>query len=63
LFGQGVVSALCDSTIETYGSDGETIGFNDNWVDDPDAGEVVALGLNPAVDRITALEATLPPGS
>jgi hypothetical protein len=63
LFGQGIVSALYDSTVDINDSDGATIDFNDNWVGDPDAGEIVALGLNPVVHRVAALEVTLPPGS
>lgn len=63
LFGQGVLSALYDPTIELHDSDGTIIGFNDNWIDDPNAGEIAALSLNPVVDREAALKVTLPPGS
>ena len=59
---QGVSNYLYDVTIEIYNSDGVTIGFNDNWVDDPNAGEIAALGLNPTVDREAALKVTLAPG-
>lgn len=62
LSGQGVLNALYDPTVEIYNSDGETIGFNDNWVDGPDAGQMAALGLNPPIDREAALEVALAPG-
>ena len=62
LAAQGVSNYLYDVTIEIYNSDGVTIGFNDNWVDDPNAGEIAALGLNPTVDREAALKVTLAPG-
>jgi hypothetical protein len=63
LFDQGVSDYLYDVTVEIYNSDGVSIGFNDNWVDDPNAGEIAALGLNPTVDREAALEVALAPGS
>lgn len=63
LFGQGILSALYDPTLELHDGNGTIIGFNDNWGEDPDAGEIAALGLSPVVDRQSALKVTLAPGS
>jgi len=58
-----IQDGLYDPTIEIYNSDGASIGFNDNWGDGPDAGEIAALRLNPIIDREAALEVTLAPGA
>ena len=58
-----IQDGLYDPTIEIYNSEGATIGFNDNWGDGPEAGEIAALRLNPIIDREAALEVTLAPGA
>ncbi|MEO5753127.1 MAG: hypothetical protein ABIR38_00280 [Chthoniobacterales bacterium] len=63
LFAHGVSATLYDPTIELFNRDGISVAFNDNWEEGPDAGEIAALGLNPAVDREAALKVTLAAGS
>lgn len=59
---EGVANALSDPTLEIYNSDGESIGFSDNWVDESDAEELTNLGLSPTDNREAALVGDLAPG-
>jgi hypothetical protein len=59
-----VAHRLADPTLELVDANGTTLGFNDNWEDDPVmAAAVTASGLAPTDPRESAIVATLPAGN
>ncbi|HEX8078090.1 MAG TPA: hypothetical protein VF511_09770, partial [Chthoniobacterales bacterium] len=58
----GVPNALDDTTLEVRDVNGVLVGANDNWKDAPNASELTATGLAPALDPESAVLVTLGPG-
>ena len=59
----GINNSLADPTLDARDANGNQIGFNDNWQDDPvKAAQISAKGLAPASGNESALPLTLPPG-
>ena len=59
----GISHALADPTLEVRNANGDAIGFNDNWKDDPlEAAAVTATGLAPKKAKEAALALDLPAG-
>jgi hypothetical protein len=63
LSGVGVPNPLADPFIELHGPSGFTTITNDNWMDDPGAQQIQALGLAPTNNLESATIATLSPGN
>ena len=60
----GVNGFLADPTLELHDSEGNTIGFDDNWADDPgQKAQIAAAHLQPSDVKEAAFAATLSPGS
>jgi hypothetical protein len=59
----GVNGALADPTLTIFDSNSVQVGFNDNWVNDPNRQDVIDTGLAPTNDAESALVRTLAPGS
>ena len=59
---RGVPTPLQDPALELFESNGQRIGFNDNWRD-AQHGEIEQTGLAPVDDREAAIVTTLPPGA
>ncbi len=60
----GVPDSLADPHLTLVNSNGEEIGFNDNWQDDSaQAAQLEALGIPPQSATESAIVATLPPGA
>jgi hypothetical protein len=61
---QGILpGALTDPVLELHGPDGSLVGQNDNWRDDPSAGDLEASQIAPSNDLESALVVALPPGN
>ena len=60
--GQPVEGRLKDPVLELYNRNGVLLATNDNWKDDPQAGEVEQSNLAPRNERESALARTLTPG-
>ncbi len=59
----GINNPLIDPTLQLVDSNGQSVGFNDNWQDNPDqAARLQALNIAPVNPGESALVATLPPG-
>jgi hypothetical protein len=59
----GIAGALQDPTLELHDGNGNLLLFNNNWQDDPSAGEVQAINLAPNDPRESAVLRSLPPGA
>jgi hypothetical protein len=63
LAGNGITNPLSNPTLELFDNNGQSVGFNDNWQDDPaQAAQLQALALEPPNVSEAALVTTLPPG-
>ncbi len=63
LAGNGIPNPLSNPTLQLFDNNGQSVGFNDNWQDDPSqAAQLQALNLAPPNAGEAALVATLPPG-
>jgi hypothetical protein len=62
LLARGVSDALLDPTLELYDSNGNLLGFNDNWRTTQES-EIIATTVAPTDEREAAIVATLPPGA
>jgi hypothetical protein len=61
--GLSLLSGDFDPTLELRDADGNLIGYDNDWQDDPtQAAELIALGLAPPNNLDAAIVATLPPG-
>lgn len=58
----GLTGTLADPVLQLYGAQGNLISANDNWNNDPSAGELEWMGMMPADHREAAVMVTLPPG-
>ena len=59
----GINNALANPTLELFDSNGQSLGFNDNWLDDSSqVAELQALNLAPTSTSESALVTSLPPG-
>jgi hypothetical protein len=58
-----VSGALADPTLTIFDSSSVQVGFNDNWVNDPNRQDVIDTGIAPSNDKESALVRTLAPGS
>jgi hypothetical protein len=58
----GVSGALADPTLTIFDSNSVQVGFNDNWVNDPNRQDVIDTGVPPTNDKESALVRTLAPG-
>jgi hypothetical protein len=58
----GLTDALADPVLELYGAQGNLICINDNWTNDPAAGELESMGMMPIDHRESATVVVLPPG-
>ncbi len=59
----GINNPLQNPTLELFDNNGQSLAFNDNWLDDSSqVAELQALGLAPQSPSESALIATLPPG-
>jgi Concanavalin A-like lectin/glucanases superfamily len=63
LTSKGVANALEDPTLELHDASGAVIATNDNWQDDPNAGQVQAAGLAPTDLRESAIYLTMAPAA
>ena len=59
----GVSGALADPTLTVFDSNSVQVGFNDNWVNDPNRQDVIDTGIPPSNDKESALVRTLNPGT
>jgi hypothetical protein len=60
----GITNPLGNPTLQLINSDGQSVGFNDDWQDDPtQAAQLQSLSIAPSVAGESAIVATLPPGS
>jgi hypothetical protein len=57
-----VATPLADPFVQLFNSDGDNIGDNDNWMDDPNADLIQSLGLAPTDDLEAAVFANLTVG-
>jgi hypothetical protein len=63
LAGNGINNPLSNPTLQLFDNNGQSVGFNDNWQDDPSqAAQLQTLSLEPPNASEAALVATLPPG-
>ncbi|MEP6955230.1 MAG: peptidylprolyl isomerase [Chthoniobacterales bacterium] len=58
----GVMGALPDPTIELRNAQGTLVTANDDWGNNPQAGEIQSYGLQPGHPKEAAVIATLPQG-
>lgn len=59
----GIPNPLANPTLELVNSDGQSVGFNDNWQDDASqAAQLQALNIAPTMANESAIVAILPPG-
>jgi hypothetical protein len=59
----GINNALADPTLRLFDNNGQSVAFNDNWMDDPSqAAELQALQIAPSHAAESAIVTTLPPG-
>lgn len=63
LRGSGLATTLSDPNLTLYNSDGDVIGMNDDWMDDPNASEIAAVGLGPSDPSEAAFLGTFSPGA
>ncbi len=61
--GQPIPGRMNDPALELHDGTGTRIGYNDNWRNDADAGQLAATGLAPTNDLEAALYRTLSPGA
>ena len=59
----GVSGALGDPTLTIVDSNSVQVGFNDNWVNDPNRQDVIDTGIAPSNEKESALVRTLAPGA
>lgn len=60
---RGITNPLSDPTLELHNDNGDKIGFDDNWTDDPAQAAIISSdGLAPSDPRESALATTLPAG-
>jgi hypothetical protein len=59
----GVANALSDPTVELRDATGNLLASDNNWGDDPQAGQIQSEGLAPSQPAESALQVTLNPGS
>lgn len=59
----GVTGALQDPKIELRDATGALLDANDNWADNPDAGEIITSALAPSDAREAAILDSLAPGA
>jgi hypothetical protein len=59
----GVADPLQDPTLELNAAGGSSIATNDNWPDNPNAGEIVTSGLAPVSSAESTLLLSVAPGS
>lgn len=57
-----IENRLPDPVIELY-AESERIGFNDNWLESDQIGDIIATGIPPTNESEAALVATLEPGA
>lgn len=63
LAANGIPNPLSNPTLQLFDNNGQSVGFNDNWQDDPSqAAQLQALNLAPPSAGEAALVAMLPPG-
>jgi hypothetical protein len=58
----GVPDALQDPTLQLFAGS-TSLALNDNWMENPNAAEIITTGLAPANQKESALLVTLAPGS
>ena len=59
----GIPNPLANPTLELVDSDGQSVGFNDNWQDDASqAAQLQALNIAPTMANESAIVTILPPG-
>jgi hypothetical protein len=59
----GINNALNNPTLQLFDGNGQSLAFNDNWVDDPSqVAELQALNLAPTSTSESAIVTSLPPG-
>lgn len=59
----GILNPLANPTLELVDSDGQSVGFNDNWQDDASqAAQLQALNIAPTMANESAIVTILPPG-
>lgn len=60
----GITSPLSNPTLQVFNSDGQSVGFNDDWQDDPaQVTELQNLNIAPTAPAESAIVTTLPPGA
>jgi subtilisin family serine protease len=59
----GVYPGLENPTIELFSSSGKSLGANDDWQIDNDAGQIISYGMQPGDEREAALIRDLVPGA
>ena len=60
----GIAGPLGDPTLQLVDSQGQSVGFNDDWQDDPSqAAQLRSLDIAPSAVSESAIVTTLPPGS
>jgi hypothetical protein len=60
----GIANPLGNPTLQLINSDGQSVGFNNDWQDDPtQAAQLQSLNIAPSAVTESAIVATLPPGS
>ena len=62
LFNSGVPTPLANPTVTLFDSSGTVVATNDDWMNSPDATEIMNSGLAPSDELESALIATLAPG-
>jgi hypothetical protein len=59
----GINNPLQDPTLQLFDNNGQSMAFNDNWMDDPNqVAELQTRGLAPQSSSESALVTSLPPG-
>ena len=59
----GISNPLANPTLQLFNSDGLSVGFNDDWQDDPDqAAQLQALNIAPTASTESGIVTILPPG-
>lgn len=58
-----VPTALLDPSLQLFNSSGQVLASNDNWMDDPNAQQVINNGLAPTDSREAAVFTSLSPGA
>ena len=60
---RGVLTPLLDPSLQLFNSSGQMIASNNDWMDDPDAQQVIDSGLAPTDSREAAIFTTLSAGA